>query len=508
MKQRYRNMTGLKQLSRMIISVCVFLLCWQAVISARELTLDEALNIAFANSPAMKRVGYSLDMSRHNLEAQQAALKSQFRLTLMPYQYAKRQDYQDYASTYITSESKLSDFEFSISQPVKWTDGTFNISETFSWEENTNTQPNFFGGGDTTTTVSAYTSRLTISYNQPLFTYNRTKLELKDLELSLENAQLNYAIQKLQIEQQVTQAFLNLYYLKRSVEIAREEYANATESYDIINSKVEAGISAQEELFQADLTQANSQASMEDRQMQLENSMDNFKILLGLPLEEDIDVLTDIKKLIVDVDLAQAINHGLANRMELRQRDIDIQNALHSLIQTGAQNEFYGSINLSYGLTGVDENNIGDLYQSPTRTHGFNITFNVPLFDWGEKKHRMKSAETQVARTELNAEEERKQVKYEIRESYRNLLNQKLRIEIAEKNVKNARLTYEINLEKYKNGDLSSKDLSFYQTQLSSEQLNKVSALINYQLALLELKIRTLWDFQSDKPVVIRNQEN
>lgn len=506
MKNSFRYYTGRRHFLKALAIACALVLCLQAVLSAKELTLDEALNIAFSNSPTMKRVGYALDMSRHNLEAQNASLKSQFSLTLDPYRYSKSQQYADYADSYVTAESKSSDFVFSIAQPIKWTDGTFNISETFSWEENTREQTLF--GTDTSTTTSAYTSRMNISYNQPLFTYNRTKLDLKELELSLENAQLNYSIQKLQIEQQVTQAFLNLYYLKRSAEIKEEELNNATESYDIINSKVEAGISAKEELYQAELTQASSQASLENARMQFENAQDNFKILLGLPLDEEIEVKADIKKLIIDVQLAKAINNGLANRMELRQSDIEIQNSMNDLVRTGAQNEFYGSINLSYGLTGVDDNSVKDLYQSPTRTHGFNITFNVPLIDWGRKKHQIKSAETQVARSKLNASEERKQIQYEIRESYRNLLNQKLQIDIAEKNVKNARLTYEINLEKYKNGDLSSKDLSFYQTQLSSEQLNEVSSLINYQLALLELKIRTLWDFQNDKPVVIRNQEN
>ena len=57
-------------------------------------------------------------------------------------------------------------------------------------------------------------------------------------------------------------------------------------------------------------------------------------------------------------------------------------------------------------------------------------------------------------------------------------------------------------MERYRNGDLSSKDIAFYQDQLSREQLNEVGALINYRLALLDLKIRTLWDFVADEPVV------
>jgi outer membrane protein TolC len=187
--------------------------------------------------------------------------------------------------------------------------------------------------------------------------------------------------------------------------------------------------------------------------------------------------------------------------MELRQHDIAIENTMNNLIRTGAQNEFKGSVDLTYGLTKTDEQ-FRDLYRSPTRNQSVAINFNIPLFDWGEKKHRLAAADAQVESRRLSAREQEKQVIYEIRQAYRNLQNQKTQIEIAEKNVTNARLTHEINLERYKNGDLSSKDISFYQNQLSREQLNEVAALINYQVALLDLKIRTLWDFAKNESVV------
>lgn len=102
----------------------------------------------------------------------------------------------------------------------------------------------------------------------------------------------------------------------------------------------------------------------------------------------------------------------------------------------------------------------------------------------------------------LSLDEQKNQIQLDIRQAYRNLQNQKLQIEIAEKNTKNAQLTYDINLERYKNGDLSSKDMQFYQLQLSTQKLNEVSALINYKLALLDIKIRSLWDFETNISIV------
>lgn len=482
---------------RRVLAFClmaVSLMLFSGPVGAGQMSLDEALEIAFTKSPTIQRAVNGLQISEHNLEAQQASLKSQFNLTLTPYAYSKDRVFNELVSQYNTQEQKSSAMQFSINQPIKWTDGTLRIIESLDWREASSS----FTGSMTETT---YRNSLYLSLNQPLFTYNRTKLQLKDLELNLEKAQLNYAIQRLQIEQQVTSQFLRLYYYQRSVQISREELTNSRESYEIIKSKVDAGISAEEELYQADLTWANSRASLENSQIQYENALDNFKILLGLPLEDDFEVTADIRKELVEVNAARAIEHGLASRMELRQLDIDIQNAMHNLIRTGADNEFEASVDVTYGLVGTDPE-FNNLYDSPTRNQSIQVSVNIPLYDWGRKKHRLAASQAQVDNARLSADEERRQVTYEIRQAYRSLQNQKTQIEIAEKNVKNARLTYEINLERYRNGDLSSKDISFYQDQLSREQLNEVSALINYRLALLDIKIRSLWDFKTNQPVV------
>jgi len=461
---------------------------------AEAMTLEQALEMAFANSPTIQRTVNDLEISEHNLKAQQASLKSQFNLSLMPYAYSKAETFSSLISRYNTEEQTSSSLEFTIDQPIIWTDGTLRVTENLEWREASSA---FAGEGK----EKSYQNSLRLSFNQPLFTYNRTKLRTRELELALENAQLNYAINRLEIEKEVTDRFLGLYYYKRRVEISREAEQNALESYEIIKSKVEAGISAEEELYQADLTWANSRAALENDQNQYANALDNFKILLGLPLDYDLEVTADIKKDLVQVDLERATQQGLANRMELRQRDIEIKYALNDLIRTGAENEFKASVAVTYGLTDTDPD-FGDLYQSPTRSHSIAVSVNIPLFDWGRKKHQMASSRTRVKNAELTAGEERRQIVMEIRQAYRSLRNQETQIEIAEKNVKNARLTYEINLERYRNGDLSSKDIGEFQNQLSTEQLQEVEALINYRLALLDMKIRSLWDFRVNQPVV------
>ena len=101
----------------------------------------------------------------------------------------------------------------------------------------------------------------------------------------------------------------------------------------------------------------------------------------------------------------------------------------------------------------------------------------------------------------INLGEEKNNITLDIRKVYRNLLNLQNQIGIAKQNVTNAQLTYDLNLEKYKNGDLTGMDLNIFQNQLSEKQLSYTNSLISYKLELLNLKIKTLYDFEKKVPV-------
>jgi len=286
-----------------------------------------------------------------------------------------------------------------------------------------------------------------------------------------------------------------------SLTVATEEYENQKISYQIIKNKVDAGISAMEELYQAELNLATSKSNMQNQQVVLDNALDFFKELIGISLFDEISVLTDISHHPVEVDLQKALDHALLHRMELRQRKITIENSQFSLIQTKAMNEFKGSITLSYGMIGTDEQ-FSSIYDVPTKNQRASLSLDIPLWDWGEKRSRIRASEANIEMNELSMEEQENQIIIGVRTAYRNLQNLINQIEIARQNERNAQLTYDINLERYRNGDLTSMDLNLFQTQLSEKKIGLVNALINYKIELLNMKIQSLWDFVQDASVV------
>ncbi len=300
----------------------------------------------------------------------------------------------------------------------------------------------------------------------------------------------------LNIEKQVTQAFYTIYQKQMAVKIKQEEYENQKVSFDIIKSKVEADLSAKEELLQGELNLATSKSNLDNAIVDLENAMDQFKKLIGISLYEDIEINTNIEYKPVIVDLEKAIENGLSQRLELTQRKIELNNAEFDLIETKATNEFRGDVDLSVGIMGNNEN-FANIYDKPTRSPQVGVTFSIPIFDWGERKARIKAAELKLESREIDYESQETDIILNIRQTFRSLQNLNTQIKIAEQNEKNAQLTYEINLERYRNGDLTSIDLERYQNQLSQKKMDLANALISYKLELLNMKIQSLWDFEN-----------
>ncbi|HJZ40864.1 MAG TPA: TolC family protein [Bacteroidales bacterium] len=480
--------------------ILLFVLVPGSLHAQRILTLEDAMDIALKNSPEIIKSELNMTISRENLNAREAATKSLIRFQLTPFYYDQTRSFNEFFATWNTSETKKVYGDFIVSQPIKLTDGRITLQNQLAWQDASSDY------GDSRS--KGYNNNLFLRYTQPVFTYNKLRMELNQLRMSLENSTLSYALQRLYLERQVTQYFYTVYQRKMALTVAEDEYRNQQTGYEIIRSKVEGGLSAREELLQAELNLATSESNLQNAQVNLANAMDNFRQYIGMPLSEDFDIQTNVEYNEVAVNMEKAIQNGLETRMELRQREINIKNSQDQLTMAKSTNEFLGDIDLSLGLFGEDPD-LPDVYEKPTRSPQVKVTFNIPIWDWGERKSRIKAAEAGIRIEEINLENERTNVELGIRQTYRSLQNLSMQIVIARQNEKNAELTYEINLERYKNGDLTSMDLGRYQNQLSEKKMNLANSLISYKLELLNMKIQSLWDFENNISFVPKDlQEN
>ena len=460
------------------------------------LTVDRSMDIAVENSPEMQQTELSLVRSQERLNAQRARLKSQMSITLNPFEYEKTNRFDSQTSEWYLNESASSGGTFAINNRILPTDGELTLVNRFSY--------------DYSFTESAYAidpinktfnNRLYLQYTQPIFTYNRIRMETETLELDYEASLIRYLLMRLSLERDVSVDFYAVYSNQMRLEIAQDDLKNNEESYEIISNKVEGGLLALEELYQAEVNLATSRSGVFNAELTLANSRDQFKVLIGLPLDTTLMIAAEIIADTVPVNQELAITHALNHRMELREREIDLEQANFDLIVAKSTNEFAGSVTASFGVQGNSEE-FANLFETPTNTPAIGLTFNIPIFDWGERKSEIRAAEASLQSTQISYEVEQTNIELNIRSVVRNLKNLENQIGIQRKTVENAVLAYDINLERYRNGDLTSMDLGLYQNQLSEARMAVTNAIIDYKIELLNLKIQTLYDFEKQLPII------
>lgn len=484
-----------KRIKRIVFAMFIFLNTFFIAFGQELLTIEKAMDIAKENSPTLRRSLMNLERYQQILIAQRATLKSRFSLDLTAVDYSKSRRFDNRLSQWYTNETFSTMGTFQVDQPILWTDGVVSLINRFGWQDNNSDIDG------STNSNKAFSNNLYLQLSQPVFTYNRRKMELKRIEHDFENANISYALQRLDTERRITSQFYSVYMSQVNLEITKEELANAQQSYEIIKNKVEADLAAKDELFQAELNLATAQSSVDGQIISLENAKDELKQTLGMHLDEDIVVMAEIDIDPVDVNLEQAIAHGLGSRLELRQREIESEELDFSMIQTKAQNEFVGDVSLSFGLIG-DNKDLGRIYDNPTQNPRAAITFTIPIFDWGEKKARVRAQEVAQKINQLDYQEDKIGIELNVRQVWRNLNNLKTKIKIEEQNVRNAQLAYDLNLTRYREGDITGMEMNQFQSQLSSKKVNYSQSLINYKIELLNMKILSLYDFEKNEPIV------
>jgi len=483
---------------KMKFAIMVVLLAGMSFFSyaQRILTIEQALDIAEDNNPSMKTSKLNYERTQYQLEASRAALKPQFSMNVSPFSYSQSRNFDTRYSEWYTSKTTSSGGTFRTELPFLLTDGTLALVNRFNWQNSESTRENVMAN-------KSFSNNLSIQYNQPLFMHNTQRMAMERLEFNHENSGINYALQRLRTEQSITRQFYQVYSAKNQLEISLTELENSRKNYEIVKNQVEASLSPRSELNQAEVNLANAESSLLRNTVSLANAKDNLKQTLGMLLDEDIDVLVSIDATPILIDEKKAIHSGLTSRMELRQREISLEFAEFTLIETrnGRQNSFNGNLALSLGITG-DNPRFENIYSTPTQSPSIGLSLTVPIFDWGQRKARIKADETALTIAQLDYENLRVDIELAIRQSIRELENLRRQIEIQQISMRNAEQTYALYEVRYREGDITGLQMGQYQTQLSSARTSYVNAQISYKNELLSLKILTLYDFEKDQPII------
>jgi outer membrane protein TolC len=307
------------------------------------------------------------------------------------------------------------------------------------------------------------------------------------------------------------QAERNLVYALREFELFREDFSIdvARRYYDLVNRKQSIenqlrnlenntfGRNQAEALFavgraneldvlrarRSELTARNGLLEAEEG---LQLALDTFRIFLGLPEDQPIDVLPAPPDFtVIAFDLRSALEVARENRLDLRNREEQVEDVERGL--RVARNALLPDLNLvlgaAYGTETTDSLGGGELDRTDATLA---LTFGVPL-DRVRERNAYRANELLLARARRELDEFEDRLAVSIKSSFRELARRLESLEIQRQLIQDQTKNLRIAELRFEQGDLPNRDVVEANQSLLDAQNALIDEQVGYEIARLQL---------------------
>lgn len=472
---------------------CLFDLQAQSVLS-----LDEIIERAHDQSPASKQAETRLENRYWTYRNFRSNYNPQLRLNGSAPAY--NQSYipvrqNDGTIVFRNVNQTNSTVNLGLQQPVQWTGGNISM----------NSSLNLFNDIAQSNTQWSGTV-LNIRLDQPIFAFNPLRWDRRTEPLRYEESKREFAENREFISRQATDRFFNVLEAQIDMQIAQFNLANNDTIYKIEQGRYNIGTTSEDKLLQVELQLLRSRQAVAQANLDLETASLQLRSYIGMRDNEQLSLRLPDAIPLFEVTVEQALDFAKKNRaayLAFERRRIEAERD----VAQARGNRFQTTMVASYGL-----NNSGftadEIYIDPQQQQALNLTFNIPILDWGRNKSAMRTAlankrlnDYVIAQDEVNFEQE-------IMTQVRQFEMLKLQIEITKKSDEVAQQRYNVAQNRYLIGKIDITNLNIALTEKDNAKRGYVQALNSFWIAYYDLRRFTLYDFATESLLYNPFEEN
>ena len=313
--------------------------------------------------------------------------------------------------------------------------------------------------------------------------WSNLKLSAMDIELAQEAARSS----KLELVNQVKQAYYMYLLAKQSHNVLLKSYANIEASNQLVTNSYGQGLVSEFEKLRSDVALQNQRPAVTSAEKAMRLAAMRLKVLLGMNADEPVifdGELVDYEQGVLNATMPDEKDMQLAYNSALRQLDLGIQQLEQS------KKIMIGSSCPMLALAGSFQySGMGDDGQSFTN-YPYSyvaLSLQVPIVSWVATSYKLKQADLNLA----NMKDQRLDVERNLRigvQSYLDDMQQAIEDIAADRETMlQAQKAYEIAQKQYEVGMNTWLDLNNAELTLTSTQLTYCQAIFNYLTAKANL---------------------
>ena len=345
--------------------------------------------------------------------------------------------------------------------------------------------------GDPRTTLGTV---LTASITAPLLGNGAGKLAWEELTLAERNvlyAIRSFARSRKTFVVEIVNAYYSVLQQRDVVTNAENDYKRRVESRERLEAEAEAGRRARLEVDQAQQSELEAKNKLVAAQRSYEQALDKFKITLALPTDLDIELDQNELKALEDIGIDQpdyqvaaAVETALLQRLDLatsRDRiDDQLRNVLLAIDGLGTQ------LDVDVQVVAVDSTSQTDFSRLRFHEGNYSAGFEADLpLDRKIERNNYRLALISLEQQERQYQNDEDNVKLDVRQGYRILLERALQYEIQKNSLELAQRRVDSMVLLLEEGRAKTRDLLEAQDDLLTAQNDLTSALIGHTIAKL-----------------------
>lgn len=382
---------------------------------------------------------------------------------------------------------------FSLQQPIEWTGGVISVNSTYNYFRNINDVQQTVWNG----------SPFYIQLFQPIFAYNNLKWARMTEPIRFEESKREYAESMEAIARDGVTFFFNVLQAQVNLQIAQFNLANNDTIYKIEQGRYNIGTTSEDKLLQVELQLLRSRQDVARANLDLQNASLDLRTYIGLRNGESFSLVMPDVIPTFEVTEEEAIGFAKQSRaafIAFQRRKIEAQQEV-----ARAKGQRYNvGVSAAYG-TNTRAPSFSEVYSNANQQRIANITFDVPLVDWGRRRALMKTAYANKQLTDYVIAQDEVVFEQEILTQVRQFEMLRLSIEITRKSDEVAQKRYLVAQNRYLIGKIDITNLNIALTEKDTAKRSYIDALKSFWTAYYELRRLTLYDFANERILYTAN---
>ena len=334
-----------------------------------------------------------------------------------------------------------------------------------------------------------FSGNIGINAGMPIYQGGQINATIQQEQLSCEQSEIELQRYDDDLSIQILQSFLTILGNQELLNYQKSVLNSSREAMKQGKRKYEVGAILESDYLLLAAQYASDTNNIVDTQMDIENNMINLKVLLSMDPMQELEIVSPdtaiINSLASFPSLEESVAQSIAYSPNLKISNYNIEIAKQSL--RIAKANYYPTVNLSAGVnTGHHNyNNMGEQLANQL-SEQIGISVNIPIYNRGASKLRVKQSEIALEQTQLSYEQDMLSVRQNIVQEYQNMISSYNKYNVS-KQTKEAYLkSFEVYSVQFQYGSITAVEL----LQQQNSYLNALNNFIQNKYSfILQRKI-------------------